>query len=215
MATANFTEITSALTETGYAFIANQSEEDTALILGHLGEVIHTTDIKVNHNSRALVTSSRALDFHTDHHKAKWVLWHCLEQTDIGGESTLVDATLAYQKLEDKNKEMLAQIMLFEHKVFDDDEDSYPLVKCTNGALEFYYSFWMADKDMPAVQKASLEAFRSAIENESATRLKLQKNDVLAIDNHRILHGRSAIEGHQNRFLKRFWIQPKNQRRKK
>lgn len=207
MTATSITKITSTLTETGYAFIANQSKEDVSHILGHLGEVIYTTDVKINHNSRALVTSSKALDFHTDHHKAKWILWYCLEQTDVGGESILVDATLAYQKLENKNKKILAQIMLFEHKIFDDDENSYPLVKHENGALEFYYSFWMANENMPPVQKTALTAFRSAIANESVIKLKLQKNDILIIDNHRILHGRCKIEGHQNRFLKRFWIQ--------
>jgi alpha-ketoglutarate-dependent taurine dioxygenase len=41
------------------------------------------------------------------------------------------------------------------------------------------------------------------------TQLLLQKDDALIIDNRRILHGRTAITGSKDRFLKRYWIEKK------
>ena len=202
-----FESIITTLSKKGVLTLQQQSEKEVACILEHLGKVIYVTDVKINPKSKALVTSSKALDFHTDHHNAKWILWHCLKQTDIGGESMLIDAIQAYQKLGDDDKKTLSQIMLFEHNIFEDDKNSCPLVQEEHGTLKFYYSFWMVDKNMPESQKNALMNFRAIIAKETPVKLKLEKGDVLIIDNHRILHGRCEIKGHQNRFLKRFWIQ--------
>lgn len=202
----NSENIVAKLSDKGFMFIASQSESEVRGILDCLGEVIYVTDVKVNPNSRALVTSSKALDFHTDHHKAKWVLWHCIEQTDDGGESILVDAISVYNQLSEAEKQALSQVMLFEHNIFEDDEDFCPVVTQENGMLKFYYSFWMADKKLQGAPKSAFMAFRAAITKETPVEMKLKKGDVLIIDNHRILHGRREIRGNQNRFLKRFWI---------
>ena len=200
-------DISAVLLDKGFIFLSQQSEKEVAGILESLGEVIHVTDVKINPQSRALVTSPKALDFHTDHHKARWVLLHCLEQTDVGGESIIVDAARVYNKLGDDNRRALTEIILFEHDVFGSGKDSHPLVEKENGTLRFYYSFWMADDNMPAHQKSAFMAFREAVAEEESVKLKLQKGDVLVVDNHRMLHGRCAIKGSQDRFLKRFWIQ--------
>ena len=199
--------VAARLAEAGHAFVAKQSKAGVEAILKSLGEVIYVTDVKVNPESRSLVTSSKALDFHTDHHKAKWILWHCLRQTDNGGESTLVDAAAAYWKLSASDQNALAQITLFEHKIFDDDEDRHPLVKMENGEPKFYYSFWLADKNLPPAQKKALFAFREAVASETPVIIRLEKGDVLVVNNRRILHGRCEIKGSRDRFLKRFWIQ--------
>ncbi len=196
----------SELEANGYAHIPRRTKAQLREILRRLGSVIYETDVKIKPESKALVTSARALDFHTDHRKAKWVVWHCVEQTDDGGESILVDAEKIYAQLSVRERAALAKIMLFEHKIFDDDEECRPLVERRNGKRIFYYSFWLARRDLPAGQKAALNSFRAAIEREEPATIKLQKGDVLIADNHRILHGRRIIRGSQNRFLKRFWL---------
>lgn len=198
------------LAEVGFAHIPRQTKTQLRDILRQLGTVIHTTDVKVKPDSRALVTSARALDFHTDHYKAKWVAWYCIEQTDDGGESILVDAERAYARLSRGEKLSLAKIKLFEHKIFDDDEESRPLVSRRDGKRAFYYSFWLAKKELPKSQRAALDAFRAAIEREEPFAVKLQPGDILIVDNRRILHGRRIIRGSQNRFLKRFWLSETN-----
>ena len=199
--------VAAELQQKGFAVLPRQSEREVASLLGDLGEVIYTTDVKVKPESKSLVTSSRALDFHTDHHRAKWILWYCLEQTDVGGETILVDAAKIYRNLQDRHKEALSEIMLFEHKVFDDDKDCFPLVSEEDGSPRFYYSFWMVKKRLSEPHRSALAAFQSAIRAESPIKLKLEKKDVIVVDNYRILHGRCEIKGHRNRFLKRFWVQ--------
>ncbi|MBE8158703.1 MAG: TauD/TfdA family dioxygenase [Betaproteobacteria bacterium] len=188
-------------------FVAKQSPSDVAALLDSLGEVIYTTDVRVKSASKVLVTSSCALDFHTDHHLPKWILWHCIEQTDDGGETILVDAAKIYRNLDGAHKSALSEIMLFEHKMFGGDRGYYPLVAEKDGVLRFYYFFWTARENLPEAQKSALSAFRSALVAEPPVKIKLGKGDVIIVDNHRILHGRCEIKGTRNRFLKRFWVQ--------
>jgi hypothetical protein len=38
-----------------------------------------------------MVTSVRGLDYRTDHRNAKYVIWYCYKQTDLDGDSILLD----------------------------------------------------------------------------------------------------------------------------
>lgn len=197
------------LEEAGWCLFSNQTEEQLNVLLKLLGQVILTTDVIVKTDSKAMVTSARGLDFHTDHHKANYITWYCYKQTDIGGESILLDAKRIYLQLSRESQERLKTIDLFEHKIFADDVESFPLVtEDENGKNRFYYSFWFVkneDKQNPALLE-----FQTIIKKTEPIKLKLKKGDILIIDNHRIFHGRTPIEGSKDRFLKRFWVASHN-----
>ena len=95
---------------------------------------------------------------------------------------------------------------MFEHKVFEDDEDTYPFVIEENGKRAFYYSFWLAKDNVNERQRDLIRKYQKLTNETEHVKLKINPTDILIIDNHRILHGRTAIEGSKNRFLKRFWI---------
>lgn len=197
------------LLDNGFLHLTNQSEEQLNELLNSLGQVISTTDVVVKPNGKGMVSSANGLDFHTDHHKAKYVVWYCHKQTDLGGDSILVDAEKIYQQLTDKHKEQLKEIELFEHKVFSDDKESYLFVATDeSGNRKFYYSFWLvknADKQNPAMLE-----FQYLLKQSESVKLNLKDKDILVVDNHRIFHGRTAIEGSKDRFLKRFWLTSKS-----
>lgn len=204
------TSLAEELLLNGFVHLKNQTEELIQKHFVDLGQIIFTTDVKVKPDSKPLVTSERALDFHTDHHKAKYIAWHCHKQTDKGGESILMDAQKIYSQLSASYKKTLENIYLFEHKIFPDDKESNPLVHTSGGQNKFYYSFWLVsdfDKQNPALRE-----FQRLIKTNEPVKLTLQPNDLLIIDNHRILHGRTAIEGSKDRYLKRYWISNNNQK---
>jgi len=200
-------QLKSILSEKGYCYLTAQSAEEVDNLINTLGKAFFITDVKVRPDSKALVTSAKALDVHTDHHRAQWILWHCIKQTDIGGESILVDAIKAYQSLDSAAQKTLTHVMLLEHKIFGKGMDFCPVVREDSDEIKFYYSFWLADKNMPKEQKAAFMSFRKAIETQEPVSIKLNQGDVLIVNNHRILHGRREIKGHQKRLLKRFWIE--------
>ena len=199
-------EIRQELEKTGFVWLKNGGKDYFERITKELGEVIFVTNVKVDPESRALVTSEKGLDFHTDHHKANYIAWYCIEQTDQGGESILQDANKVFELFSEEEQEELKKVRLFEHKVFEDDEDTYPFVIEENGKRAFYYSFWLAKDNVNERQRDLIRKYQKLTNETEHVKLKINPTDILIIDNHRILHGRTAIEGSKNRFLKRFWI---------
>jgi hypothetical protein len=193
------------LNEKGFIHLTNISDTELENILNELGEVIHTTDVIVKPESRGMVTTSLGLDFHTDHHKAKYILWYCHKQTDLGGDSIFIDADKIFSQLTEEEQNELTHIKLFEHKIFPGDKDNNPFVEIDEkGKRIFYYSFWLVkdeDKQNPAFLK-----FQTFIKETEPTKINLKEKDILIVDNHRIFHGRTAIEGSKDRFLKRYWL---------
>jgi alpha-ketoglutarate-dependent taurine dioxygenase len=198
-------EARALLLREGWLHIPSQSESFLEEFVRILGRTLYVTDVIAKEGSKALVTSDLELDLHTDHPSARWIVWYCYRQSDEGGESLILDPMPAYLGLSEAHREALKNIYLFEHRVFPDDPESCPLVReKDNGELHFYYSFWLVreeDKHHPA-----LIEFRRRLASLTPYRLKLAPGDILAVDNHRLFHGRTKIGGNKDRFLKRFWI---------
>jgi alpha-ketoglutarate-dependent taurine dioxygenase len=197
-------ELFNALEQKGFCCLENQSYEKLQEIIDGLGKTIMITDVSVNLDSRALVTSDRALGFHTDHSKANYIVWYCLKQCDSGGETLVLDTHKILANLTSREQNILCNIHLYEHKIFDDDPESSPLLRFIDGKPQFYYSFWLADDAQR--QDPTFIKFMELTESIPFENYKLQPGDVLIVDNRRMLHGRTAIEGNKDRHLKRFWI---------
>lgn len=192
------------LNENGYCHIPNQNQNKLNLILKQLGNIINETDVIANPESKSLVTSDKFLDLHTDNHLAKYIIWFCHKQADKGGHSILCDAEAVYSKLNGTEREQLSKIHVYEHKLYPENRNSNPIVREIDGKRKFYYSFWLARekyRELPVFKK-----WRELIQQAEHTKLRLEKDDILIIDNHRIFHGRTEIKG--DRFLKRYWLNP-------
>lgn len=192
------------LDRNGWVHLTSQSEEDASEILNSLGEVIFTTDVIVKPESKSMVTSAKGLHLHTDHPKANYILWYCHAQSDLGGDTILLDLRPIYEGLSENEKDMLATIKMREHKVFSDDKDYSPFVTQTERGSAFYYSYWLADdkdKENPVLKK-----IQYLIESAHHTKITLKPGDVLVVNNQRVLHGRTPITGSKNRHLRRYWI---------
>lgn len=199
------TDLRTTLAEQGYLVQPSLSYSDFREAITTLGTIIQRTEVRVRHESKAMVTSPRSLDLHTDHHAARFIAWYCHRQSEQGGESLVADARAAFSRLQQEHRDRLFTLHLHEHKVFLDDPGSWPFVLYDGGRLRFYYSFWLAnpgDRD-----DIALSAFREALAALPPTELKLRPGDALIIDNHRMLHGRKAIGTEGDRYLERFWIE--------
>ena len=193
------------LRKRGWFHLPDAGEKKFFELASVLGEVIHKTDVVVKPESRGLVTSSESLDFHTDHSKADYVAWLCLKPDKKGGETILADARAAFSLLDSDDRKTLETVMLKEHGMFEDDPLHSPLVSGIDGKLKFYYSFWLVDKNMPCEKRKAFDAFRRAVATVPFHEFRLQRNDILIVDNAFILHGRRSITDPE-RHLKRLWI---------
>jgi alpha-ketoglutarate-dependent taurine dioxygenase len=197
-------DLRSTLAEQAYLHLPSLPYDDFREIVTELGTIIQRTEVRVRPESKAMVTSPRSLDLHTDHHAARYIAWYCHRQSEEGGESLLADAQAAFDRLRQEHRDRLFNLHLQEHKIFPADPGCWPFVLYDRGKLRFYYSFWLAnpgDRDEPA-----LIAFREALAALPPMEMKLRPGDALIIDNHRMLHGRKAIGTEGDRYLERFWI---------
>ena len=200
-------EILRELQKNGYCLIRNTTSHELQSIISVLGDVLFTTDVQVNTRSRALVTSDRELKLHTDHHAVKFITWYCHKQCSAGGESVLLDTQQLLPQLTRENLQALKYICAYEHKLFEDDEKQHPiLTESVDGNLEIYYSYWLMDDDDR--KNINFIKLKDLIDSSNPIKLKLNPFDALILDNKRVLHGRTAIQGDKDRHLTRYWIKP-------
>lgn len=189
----------------GYFHVKGLNTAAFESLVQELGEVIHRTSVVVNLTSRALVMSDEALDLHTDHQRARYIAWHCIKQTDQGGSSLLLDVGALFDLLNKDEQLRLAEIRFATHRVFDGDVDEQAFLTAGGEARRFYYAPFLVlpqYRDDPLLLR-----FRQLVREATPSQIHLQDGDVLIVDNHRILHGRTAIFGSKDRRLERCWIQ--------
>jgi len=87
----SITEQAALARSAGFAILRGGDAEALDHTLRALGDVLHIEEVETRADSRALVTSDRALPPHTDHHRARWIVWVCSHQADRGGDSLVVD----------------------------------------------------------------------------------------------------------------------------
>ena len=86
------TEWKTKIDKLGYVYLPSRTEDELSEILKKLGKIINETDVIADAESKSLVTSDKYLDFHTDNHMAKYIVWYCHQPAEEGGFSMLCDA---------------------------------------------------------------------------------------------------------------------------
>jgi alpha-ketoglutarate-dependent taurine dioxygenase len=188
----------------GWTLIKSNTHENVLSVFKNFGPVIQTAEVCPKNNSRAAVNTVNEMELHTDHPRARWISWECIRQSSEGGYSLLKDTYLALKNIPSNTLEELTKVFInTHHKVFNDDLETYPVLREDGDKSNWvYYTPWF---DRNSVNKAR-EAFLLEIDKCPVIKIRLQPSDILLIDNGRMLHGRTAIGGDQNRLLIRRWI---------
>src|SRR5690554_5242148 len=162
-------ELRRELATHGYLYLHGWSSSANSLVADALaagfGNVIQVTDVKAAIDSNALVTSFSELDVHTDHSRARYIMWHCIERSAQGGTTVLVDTRPVLDAMSDADRESLQEIYLIEHKVFRDDPSRVPLLRTIDGTDHVYYSFWLFEDDVMPGTRPALAEFRRILKS--------------------------------------------------
>ena len=171
-----------------------------------------------------LAYTSIALTPHTDNPYRKPIpciqLLHCLENEVKGGFSTLVDGFAVAKYLKKNNPDLFK--ILTETKVRFRFVDKAIILENWGELIELDHEkhtkqirYSTRLDYVPALEKSKLEKFykaRKLIANLYAStkfeiRFKLETGDLLMMDNHRLLHGRTAYDPNEGkRYLKGCYI---------
>ena len=204
--------IKSEISGKGYTIIRYPASKNREGILASLGEVIQTTEIRENPQSTRLLASSQPMDYHTDHHAASFIAWHCKSQSATGGESLLIDTQQILSGLSESILSLLREINVKTHKVFYDDKPSLPLLSNTEDEHVFaiYYASWLTSSTASIKHYKALKKFQEELKQAKPIEILLSEGEILIIDNHRILHGRAGFPANSNRWLTRYWLKQSN-----
>ncbi len=157
-------ELVALVRSTGFAILRGGGATALEHALRELGEVLFIEEVKTGDSSRSLVTSDRALPPHTDHHRARWIVWICAQQAERGGDSLVIDGLDVLALLTSEQQEVLTRIQLIEHSVFAGDMERHAmLTRLPEGQTHLYYSYWLAEDTMPAEEQAAFDAFTDGV----------------------------------------------------
>jgi len=197
-----------SLSEHGFAHLPDIASEDRFRShAAQLGLTIHETAIELRPDSRQMVHSHQSLDLHTDHPEARWIGWYCVRQAKERGESILVDLSGLQSDLDPSIVETLSRISVEVPTFGGRDSYSLPLLSRSASGTRVAYLPWLV-RATPAQLGALYEFKRYIAEclRDASIRIRLKSGDGLFIDNHRMLHGRRALEEYSERLLIRLWL---------
>ena len=164
-----------------------------------LGETLYLTDIIEKDNGRIL-NSSHEMFMHTDQPTAHYILWHCLQSAEIGGETMILPIESVFNSLSENHQNSLKEIQLILN--YEGGEETYPFFN--NG--QFFYSPSLLMKNYTTHQQLAILGFKTALQLAKTTDIKLETDDFFILDNTKYLHGRKAFENQSKRHLKRYLI---------
>lgn len=202
-------------------FIVNFANSIGSIRRTNFGEFF---DVKSKPNPNDLAYTSLPLAPHTDNPYRNPVpciqMLHCIENEVSGGFSTLVDGYTVTQKLKDEFPDF--------YKILSETKVRFQFIDQTV-VLENWAEMIQLDKNenfkqvrfsprldfVPLLDKEKLELYYTArkkiseLYNSDKYRIefKLSKGDLLMMDNHRLLHGRTMYDANEgNRFLQGCYI---------
>ena len=183
----------------GFCHLKKGTQSQVDDVVNGLGETLYLTDIMEKDNGR-LLNSSHEMFMHTDQPTAHYILWHCLQSAETGGETMIFPIEPVFDSLSEKHQNSLKEIQLKLN--FEGGEETYPFFQ--NG--KFFYSPSLLLKNYSTTQQLAILAFKTALQFAKTTDIKLETNDFFILDNTKYLHGRKAFENQSKRHLKRYLI---------
>lgn len=199
--------VISQINRDGYAVLPKMLQRDFCDFMENLGQVINTSDIKINNLSNRKFNHHEALDLHTDTPLANYVSWYCINQDKIAGESEIIDGFQLLNSLPNEIRDTLSNTdikfpIYKKHAV-----RNYPILTLDEtGFKQLYYTSWLKNENYTDKQKEAIFSFEEKLENTPPIKIKLKPCESLIIDNNRMLHGRQLIPADSDRYLYRIHV---------
>jgi len=185
-----------------------ESLEDFLRACREVGQILSIDDVALVDGSRRHVSSPYSIPFHTDGPAADVVAWFCIRQDEDDGESLLMDAIPALRSLGPEVRGQLGSVNI---PYFDHSTPGRPSGYCAvlrgDGERNWRinYAPWLLP-DMTDAQKEAIAVFDAALAKLVPSRIRLEPNQSIFIDNWRVLHARGILKADSQRHLKRVWL---------
>ena len=141
------------------------------------------------------------------------LLLQCVESDQPNyGISTLIDGWRVIECLTDTSRQLLQDnpFIFYRREANREVTLKIPIIESRGTAYQLRYRndekhpLRHSDED---VSRAFDELVSLINEPRFHVNFQLEPGDILWVNNHRMLHGRSALSGKRGRFMRRYWIQ--------
>jgi hypothetical protein len=173
-----------------------------ARILGERPELVERQPIRALPGGRSFSSGTMAAPFHSDSQMCLGVpaqvqLMACRRPAASGGESLYLDTWLLLERIEREAPDLFAHLFETSRCIpFVFGEVFGPTVSLRGGSLVFTHSA------IPEEGDAVARDLRSFVESAPPIEVRAEAGDVVAIHNHRLLHGRRAFSDPAREFLR-------------
>ena len=218
-------QVIQQLSTQGYVWFKGGSYQDAKYLRTQIGNVINQCNVRHRPSSNAILSGTKTIPAHTDHHRADFIQWYMHKPADDGGGMTMLwpgDEIIenfrnSYGWSVVEKNPMICK----EHDVFNDGTVNHRVIDTKNCwpsifrpddyKWKIYYSFWLADfteqtDDKRDLMELKFKLFQQSVESVSPLVGTLEEGDIFIFDNRRMLHGRNGFTDTE-RHLERWWIE--------
>jgi hypothetical protein len=207
--TALLEQIKTKLHHDGLIFLENQDIETFESISSLIGQVILKTDIKIKSDATAMVQTAEPLEWHQDSPEAKWIAWLCLNPGKPLIEPTeIFDSRNLFNLLSPAEIEILTKIKTTIRTSDNCENETAVVSRSSNGEMILYFCPWLINDKLDNFQKQTIEKLKRLLHLNDGLKNQFfwKQNDLLIIENRRMLHRRPLLDPKSERFLMRNWI---------
>jgi alpha-ketoglutarate-dependent taurine dioxygenase len=180
---------------------AHYSFDEAVELAQSLGAIKQHDVVTVVDGSKKLFTSRLDMPFHNDDPDVSVLLWWCEREAYEGGATVIIDGYELYRLLSESTRASLRELSCFHRNPCGQS------VLSGKEKIQWYYIPWDV-KFTAAADRGAIEELNLAIKGIKVLKKNWKRGDVLALDNSRYLHGRSAFGG-CSRKIHRFMIVPR------
>jgi hypothetical protein len=191
------------LTKKGFFRITDfHTIEDYEKLTDSLGEIVHSSDIRVMPEDQqfSVIKTAESIPMHHDSPEADFISWYCISEAESYEPTLLLDGNKLIGQLTENEKKALSLIssnltMDGTCPVLSENRLSYdPQLLLLDGASEECLH--------------ALTRLNTLIESSKSELIEvhLKQHEILIIDNARMMHGRGNLRQNSSRYLYRRWI---------
>lgn len=193
-----------ALSQKGWVVLRDVSRADFNTLTDKLATRLYDSDIKLDTTRSHFVTKPSAIPYHCDSPRAQFIAWYCVSTGRVPVPLKLIDTWTILKTMDQDTVSILRKTRLGFNCRITNQFCSMPVVSVAqendNDQIVFFNP-WNIPKNLSLLQQTALKSFEQSLKHEPPTRVNLRLGDVLIIDNHRIVHGRDALEESTDRHL--------------
>jgi hypothetical protein len=196
------------LFEAGITRVSFESLDDFLCACKGLGQILSIEDVLLVSGSRRHVSSPHSIPWHSDGPAADVVAWFCIRQDEDNGESLLTDSIPPLRYLDPDIRYHLASVNIpyFDRLTLGRPSGYCPVLRGDEEQdWRINYAPWLLP-EMSDSQKAAIAAFEESLSKFVPTKIRLERNQSVFVDNWRILHARGPLKPSSPRHLKRVWL---------